>query len=70
MFKVLSQQVRITLTKAFEKHLAIEELPTRINIRASSFAVKHHEMETDKAASKIISYTKIQTCILKDIISK
>ena len=27
MFKVLSQQVRVTLTKAFEKHLTIEELP-------------------------------------------
>ena len=40
------------------------------HIRASSFAVKHHEMEIEEVASKIISYTKIQTCTLKDIKSK
>ena len=41
MFQVLCQQLRDTLTTAFQRHLTVEDLQTWINIRANSSLGKH-----------------------------
>ena len=70
MFNFLSQQLQGTLTKAFERHLIVEDLRTWINVTADSFLVKHHETKFDEGAWKIISCPKIQACTSKNIVSK
>ena len=69
MFKVLPQQLRGTLTTAFERYFTVEDLRTWINIHTNSFLNKYHEMKMGEGAVEIISCTNIRACSLKNIAS-
>ena len=64
MFKVLSQQLRGTLTSTFERHLTVEDYTSMDNIinniRANSFLGKYHETKMGGGALEIISCAKIR----------
>ena len=81
MFKFLSQQLRYTLTTAFERNFTVEDF-TEMDLHAcksimdqhtrkiyfpqNSFLAKH-EKKIDEGVWKIISFTKIQACNSKKI---
>ena len=50
IFKVLSQQLRGTLTTAFERYFTVEVLRAWLNIHANSFLGKSHEMKMGEGA--------------------
>ena len=66
IFKVLSQQIRGTLTTAFERHLTAENFHTWIKRGAISLLSKYLETTIDEGSWKIIIYTKIRACSLKN----
>ena len=70
MFKVLSQQLRGTLTTAFERYFTVEDFTAWINIYTNSLLGKYHkyhEIKLDEDDLEIISCTKIRAYSLKNI---
>ena len=82
MFKVLSQQLRGTLTLTLKRHFTVEDFiemdqlqcksildqhTCKTYIQQNSALVKHHETKIDEGVSKIKSSTKIQACTSKNI---
>ena len=71
MFKVLSQQLRGTLTMTFERHLTVADITAWINIRANFFlGIKYYETKMVEGAWEVISWTKIGAYFSKNIASR
>ena len=66
MFKVLSQQLRGTLTTAFKRYFTVEDFKD-MDQHKKFFLGRYHEMKMGEGALEIISCTKIRACSLKNI---
>ena len=65
--KVLSQQLRDTLTTSLRDTLQLRILWKWINICVNSFLFKHHETKIDESAWNITSSTKIRTSRIRNL---
>ena len=68
MLKVLFQELRDTLTTAFERHVTVEDFPDVDQNTCEFFlGYYYHETKMDEGACEVISWKKIRASSSKKI---